>query len=70
MSGRLEVHVEIGLPSEEGRLEILAIHTKDMRSHGHLDGGVDLKDLATRAKNFSGAEIAGIPEIGYVSRKS
>lgn len=28
--GRFEVHVEIGLPNEEGRLEILKIHTKQM----------------------------------------
>lgn len=26
--GRLEVHVEIGLPDEEGRLQIIGIHTR------------------------------------------
>ena len=26
--GRLEVHVEIGLPNREGRIQILNIHTK------------------------------------------
>lgn len=26
--GRLEIHVEIGLPDEPGRLQILNIHTK------------------------------------------
>lgn len=26
--GRLEVHVEIGLPDEAGRLQIISIHTK------------------------------------------
>ena len=26
--GRLEVHLEIGLPEEAGRLQILQIHTK------------------------------------------
>jgi vesicle-fusing ATPase len=26
--GRLEVHVEIGLPDEPGRLQIIMIHTK------------------------------------------
>ena len=29
--GRLEVHMEISLPSEDGRVEILNIHTKSMR---------------------------------------
>ena len=28
--GRLEVHVEIGLPDEAGRLQILQIHTRGM----------------------------------------
>lgn len=30
--GRLEVHVEIGLPDEAGRLQILHIHTRSMVS--------------------------------------
>lgn len=29
--GRLEIHLEIGLPDEAGRLQIFEIHTKDMR---------------------------------------
>lgn len=32
--GRLEVHVEIGLPDEAGRLQILQIHTRGMVSDG------------------------------------
>lgn len=28
--GRLEVHVEIGLPDEAGRMQILTIHTRGM----------------------------------------
>lgn len=30
--GRLEVHVEIGLPDEAGRMQILTIHTRGMVS--------------------------------------
>ena len=38
--GRLEVHVEIGLPDHKGRLQILGIHTKSMASaFGGLRGG-------------------------------
>ena len=29
--GRLEVQVEIGLPKEQGRVDILNIHTNTMR---------------------------------------
>jgi len=58
--GRLEVQIEIGLPKESGRVQILNIHTKTMRSNGKLAGDVDLAELATLTKNFSGAEIEGL----------
>jgi len=58
--GRLEVHVEISLPDEAGRVEILNIHTKKMREAGYLDGTVSIPALAARTKNFSGAEIEGL----------
>ena len=53
--GRLEVHVEIGLPSHEGRVQILSIHTNTMRSNGYLADDVDLNALAELTKNFTGA---------------
>ena len=31
------MHVEIGLPDETGRVQILSIHTAGMRSGGYLD---------------------------------
>ncbi|PTB75846.1 vesicle fusion factor [Trichoderma longibrachiatum ATCC 18648] len=58
--GRLEVHLEISLPDEAGRLEILKIHTSKMSSNGLLDPSVDLAELAGLTKNFSGAEINGL----------
>ena len=58
--GRLEVHMEISLPDEDGRLQILKIHTASMSKHGNLDADVDLIAMAHRAKNFSGAEINGL----------
>lgn len=41
--GRLEVQVEISLPNEEGRLQILEIHTAQMRVHKKISSDVDLK---------------------------
>ena len=41
--GRLEVHLEIGLPEEAGRLQILQIHTKSMAKNGLLADDVDLQ---------------------------
>merc|ERR1719249_557418 len=58
--GRLEVQVEIGLPQESGRVQILNIHTKTMRANGKLAADIDLAELAALTKNFSGAEIEGL----------
>ncbi|ORY80718.1 vesicle-fusing ATPase [Leucosporidium creatinivorum] len=58
--GRLEVHIEISLPDEAGRVQILTIHTSKMRNNGVMGGDVDLVELAGLTKNFSGAEIGGL----------
>jgi len=58
--GRLEVQIEIGLPNEEGRLQILKIHTSKMSANSFLARDVDLFRLAEATKNFSGAEIEGL----------
>ncbi|KAF8574203.1 AAA-domain-containing protein [Ramaria rubella] len=58
--GRLEVHMEISLPDENGRHQILTIHTSKMRTNGVMDSDVDLAELAALTKNFSGAEIGGL----------
>ena len=51
--GRLEVHMEISLPDENGRLQILNIHTAKMRKNGVMDVDVDLPEIASATKNFS-----------------
>lgn len=58
--GRLEVHMEISLPDEYGRTQILKIHTQRMRDNNVMDSDVNLPELAQLTKNFSGAEIAGL----------
>ncbi|KAI8928472.1 P-loop containing nucleoside triphosphate hydrolase protein [Entophlyctis helioformis] len=58
--GRLEIHMEIHLPDEKGRLQILNVHTAKMRKFSLLETDVDLAELASLTKNFSGAEIAGL----------
>jgi vesicle-fusing ATPase len=58
--GRLEVHVEISLPDEAGRAQILGIHTQNMKQSELMDPSVDLAELAALTKNYSGAEIAGL----------
>jgi vesicle-fusing ATPase len=58
--GRLEVHMEISLPDEKGRAQILKIHTTKMRSNDVLENDVNVDELAKLTKNFSGAELSGL----------
>ncbi|KAK8154747.1 vesicle-fusing ATPase [Phyllosticta citrichinensis] len=58
--GRLEVHMEISLPDEKGRVQIINIHTKNMRDNDVLAPDVNIEELAQLTKNFSGAEITGL----------
>ena len=54
------MHVEIGLPDEHGREQVLRIHTKSMRENSYIGDDVDLSELAVLTKNFSGAEIEAL----------
>lgn len=58
--GRLEVHLEISLPDEPGRLEIIKIHTSKMRDNNLLDPDVNMEEIAANTKNYSGAELNGV----------
>ncbi|MBU2639325.1 MAG: CDC48 family AAA ATPase [Nanoarchaeota archaeon] len=54
--GRFDRLIEVSLPDEKTRLEIFKIHTKDKP----LASDVDLKQLAKKTKNYSGADIEAI----------
>jgi vesicle-fusing ATPase len=58
--GRLEVQIEIGLPDQNGRLQILNIHTARLRENKKLSADVDLQEFSEITRNFSGAEIEGL----------
>lgn len=59
--GRLDRLIEVGLPDEEGRLEILKVHTANMNLRR-----VNLKEVAAKTENFSGAELQAVcTEAGY-----
>jgi proteasome regulatory subunit len=59
--GRLDRLIEINLPEEEGRHEIMKVHTNKMNLRE-----VKLKDLAFEMEGFSGAEIQAVcTEAGY-----
>ncbi len=59
--GRLDRLIEVGLPNEEGRLEILKVHTARMNLKK-----VQLKEIAGKTDNFSGADLKAVcTEAGY-----
>ncbi|BBC71764.1 AAA family ATPase [Altererythrobacter sp. B11] len=54
--GRFDREIIIGVPDENGRREILAIHTRGMP----LGEGVDLTELARSTHGFVGADLAAL----------
>ncbi|KAI5160874.1 vesicle-fusing ATPase [Nematocida ausubeli] len=58
--GRFEIHIEISLPDEAGRLEILKIHTSKMETNCFMKKDVDLEQIANKARNYTGAEITAL----------
>ncbi|EIJ89426.1 vesicle-fusing ATPase [Nematocida parisii] len=58
--GRFEIHIEISLPDEAGRLEILKIHTSKMETNCFMKKDIDLEEIAKRARNYTGAEITAL----------
>ncbi len=68
--GRLELHIEIGLPDEKGRLQILNIHTKKMRENKVLGDDVDLSELAKKTRNYTGADIESMVKLACANSLS
>ncbi len=59
-AGRIEVHIEIGLPDLKGREQIFRIHTNKMQTNSMMDLNVDINKLAMLTDNYSGAEIESV----------
>ncbi len=58
--GRFDREVEIGVPTRDGRKEILQIHTRSMP----LDDDVDIQDMADDTHGFVGADLAALAKEG------
>jgi transitional endoplasmic reticulum ATPase len=52
--GRFDREIDIGVPDEKGRLEILYIHTQKMR----LSSDVNIEDICKETYGFVGADLA------------
>ena len=54
--GRFDREIEIGIPDQTGRLEVLEIHTRGMP----LSNDVRLEDIAKRTHGFVGADLESV----------
>lgn len=54
--GRLDCHIQVGLPEVAARREILTIHTRDVP----LVESVDLEEIAAKTEDFTGADLAAV----------
>ena len=54
--GRFDREVEISVPNEDGRLEVLQIHTRGMP----IDEEIDLRELASELHGYTGADIKSL----------
>ena len=54
--GRFDREFEISVPNEDGRLEILEIHTRGMP----IGEDIDLKDLSSELHGYTGADIKSL----------
>uniref|UniRef100_A0A2N9ESL9 Uncharacterized protein n=1 Tax=Fagus sylvatica TaxID=28930 RepID=A0A2N9ESL9_FAGSY len=54
--GRFDREIDIGVPDEVGRLEVLCIHTKNMK----LTEDVDLEKVAKDTHGYVGADLASL----------
>jgi transitional endoplasmic reticulum ATPase len=61
--GRFDREVEIGVPTRDGRKEILQIHTRSMP----LDEDVDIERLADNTHGFVGSDLAALAKEGAMT---
>lgn len=56
-AGRLGIHIHIGLPNFDDRLEILELYLSDLQKKNTVEKTLDLKLLARQSEGLSGASI-------------
>ncbi|CDP12653.1 unnamed protein product [Coffea canephora] len=60
--GRFDREIDIGVPDEVGRLEVLHIHTKNMK----LAEDVDLEKISKNTHGFVGADLAALEKMDVI----
>lgn len=54
--GRLDRKIQIGLPNEQGRLEILKVHSKKLKTMGEID----FEAVVKLSEEFNGADLRNV----------
>jgi SpoVK/Ycf46/Vps4 family AAA+-type ATPase len=62
----LEVHIEINLPDENGRLQILQIHTNKMKENSFLSPDVNLQELGVFSFMSIDITLASHSKFSYI----
>lgn len=62
--GRFDREIDIGIPDPAGRLEILNIHTKNMKLHKD----VDLEQIAAETHGYVGSDLASLCSEGAMQQ--
>ena len=62
--GRFDREIEIGVPNQQARLQILRIHTRSMP----LASDIDLREIAEHSHGFVGADLEALcQEVGMIA---
>jgi vesicle-fusing ATPase len=66
--GRFEVHIEVPLPDQEGRGQILLIHSRQLRESNMIDSKMNWDVLAELTEGYSGADLEALIRLAFSSK--
>ncbi|KAK3016081.1 hypothetical protein RJ639_005676, partial [Escallonia herrerae] len=65
--GRLELQLRVDLPDENGRLQILQIHSAKIREKGFVSHDVKLETIALKTFGWSGAQLEAVVRTAFAN---
>ena len=62
-SGRIDTTIEVGVPDDQGRLQIFDIYTKPLLRNGILQADIDINYIISNSEGFIGAHIEHVVRL-------
>ena len=62
-SGRIDTAIEVGVPDDQGRLQIFDIYTKLLLRNGILQPDIDINYIISNSEGFTGADIEHVVRL-------